>query len=99
VAALPARELWIPRDNSFDRLNAIIASRDVPRSAPRIAYRDLVGAPDLQTSGAQLLDEAARQGLDIASRVLLDRCDDDALLLLHGQLTMNPGHSSRINLK
>jgi hypothetical protein len=35
-------------------------------------------APDLQTSGAQLLDDAARQGFDIPSRVLLDRCDDNA---------------------
>jgi len=32
-----------------------------------------------QTSGAQLLDDPARQGFDIASRVLLDRCDNDAL--------------------
>jgi hypothetical protein len=52
------------------------------RSAPRIAYQDRVDALDLQTSTAQLLDDSARQGLDIASRVLLDRCDNDALGLL-----------------
>jgi hypothetical protein len=40
-------------------------------SAPRFADRDRVGAPDLQTSGTQFLDDAARQSLDIASRVLL----------------------------
>jgi hypothetical protein len=42
-------------------------------------YRDRIDPPDLQTSGAQLLDDPARQGFDIASRVLLDRCDDDTL--------------------
>jgi hypothetical protein len=53
--------------------------RRAPRSAPRIPYRDRVGAPDLQTSNAQLLDDAAGQGFNVASRVLLDRCDNDAL--------------------
>jgi hypothetical protein len=42
-------------------------------------YRDRIDPPDLQTSGAQLLDDPARQGFDIPSRVLLDRCDDDTL--------------------
>ena len=59
------------------------------RSAPRIAYQDRVDALDLQTSTAQLLDDSARRGIDIASRVLLDRCDDDALHLL-GQTTYVP---------
>jgi hypothetical protein len=40
---------------------------------PLITYRDGVDAPDLQTSGAQLLDDPARERLDIASCVLLDR--------------------------
>jgi len=40
---------------------------------------DRIDAADLQTSAAQPLDDPARQGLDIAPRVLLDRCDDDAL--------------------
>ena len=51
------------------------------RSAPRIAYQDRVDALDLQTSGAQLLNDPARQGFEIASRVLLDRRDNDALFL------------------
>jgi hypothetical protein len=54
--------------------------RRAPRSALRIVYRDRgISAPDLQTGGAQLLDDPARQSCDIASRVLLDRCDNDAL--------------------
>jgi hypothetical protein len=42
-------------------------------------YQDRVAAPDLQTSGPQLLDDPACQGRNVPSRVLLDRCDNDAL--------------------
>ena len=68
--------------------------RPAPRSPPRIAYRDRVAAPDLQTGVPQLLDDPARQGFDIPSRVLLDRCDDDTLdlgLLLRAPL-IEKGH-------
>jgi hypothetical protein len=43
---------------------------------------DLRGATavaGLQTSGAELLDDPARQSRDIACRVLLDRCDNAQL--------------------
>ena len=49
------------------------------RSAHAFATAACVNAPDLQTSGAQFLDDTTCQGFDIASRVLLDRCDDDTL--------------------
>ena len=82
-------------------VNAIIASRDVLRSAPRIAHRDRLGAPDLQTGGAQLLDDAACQGLDIASRVLLDRCDNDALDLglLWNYVAVSPTRGQPANIR
>jgi hypothetical protein len=58
-------------------LGLIVA--DAPaRNSPIALYH----GRDRQPSGAQLLDDPARQGIDIASRVLLDRCDDDALHLL-----------------
>jgi hypothetical protein len=56
-----------------------VVKEEAARSASQIAYRDRVHAADLQTSGAQLLDDPSRQGFDVASRVLLDRCDNDAL--------------------
>jgi hypothetical protein len=37
----------------------------------RIPDRGHVRTPDLHTCGAKLFDDAARQGRDIASRVLL----------------------------
>jgi len=40
------------------------AQRRAPRSTPRIAYRDRVGAPDLQTSSAALRE--ARTGAKAA---------------------------------
>ena len=39
---------------------------------------DRVGAAVLQTSAAQILYDPACQGFDAASRVLLDRSDNDA---------------------
>jgi hypothetical protein len=44
----------------------------------RIAVRGHVRTPDLHTGGAKLFDNAARQGRDVASRVLLYGCDKDA---------------------
>ena len=44
----------------------------------RIPDRGHVRTPDLHTCGAKLFDDAARQGRDIASRVLLYGCNKDA---------------------